>query len=75
MVCKFCEKAHFWAIRLKLCQNCAFPHNFHTIKLDEITVFYAVNGGYIEKFIQTDKYHFYSFQLLIYIGDRKILDF
>ena len=26
----------------KLCENCAFPQNFHTSKLGEITVFYAV---------------------------------
>ena len=30
-------------IRQKLCRNCAFPQNFHTRKLGEITVFYAVN--------------------------------
>ena len=28
---------------LKLCGNCAFTQNFHTRKLGEITVFYAVN--------------------------------
>ena len=28
--------------RPKLCGNCAFPQNFHTMKLGEITVFYAV---------------------------------
>ena len=32
------EKCH----RPKLCGNCAFPQNFHTRKLGEITVFYAV---------------------------------
>ena len=26
----------------KLCENCAFPQNFHTMKLGEITVFHAV---------------------------------
>ena len=26
----------------KLCGNCAFPQNFHTRKLGEITAFYAV---------------------------------
>ena len=26
----------------KLCENCAFPQKFHTRKLGEITVFYAV---------------------------------
>ena len=31
-------------IRQKLCGNCAFPQNFHTTKLGEITVFYAVFG-------------------------------
>ena len=33
--------AYFRAIRPKLCGNRAFPQNFHTRKLDEITVFYA----------------------------------
>ena len=28
--------------RPKLCGNCAFPQNFHTRKLGENTVFYAV---------------------------------
>ena len=32
----------FCRIRLKLCGNCAFPQNFNTRKLGEITVFYAV---------------------------------
>ena len=31
-----------------LCGNCAFPQNFHTIKLGKITVFYAV---YINAFV------------------------
>ena len=35
---KFCGKA----IRPKLCGNCAFPQNFHTRKLGEIAVFFAV---------------------------------
>ena len=26
----------------KLCKNCAFPQNFHTKKLGEITIFYAL---------------------------------
>ena len=30
------------AIRLKLCGNCAFPQNFHTGKLGEISVLYLV---------------------------------
>ena len=34
--------AYFQANRPKLYGNCAFPQNFHTKKLDEITVFYAV---------------------------------
>ena len=34
--------AWFRAIRPKLCRNCVFPQNFHTIKLDEITGFFAV---------------------------------
>ena len=28
----------------KLCGNCVFPQNFHTRKLDEITVFFGLNG-------------------------------
>ena len=31
------------ANRPKLCANCAFPQNFHTRKLGELTAFYAVN--------------------------------
>ena len=27
----------------KLCGNCAFPQNLHTMKLGKITVFYAVH--------------------------------
>ena len=38
---KFGEFSLF-AIRPKLCENCAFPQNFHTRKLGEITVFYAL---------------------------------
>ena len=33
----------FRANHPKLCRNCAFPQNFHTRKLGEITVFYAVS--------------------------------
>ena len=31
--------AESWAIRTKLCSNCAFAPNCHTKKLDEISVF------------------------------------
>ena len=31
------------AYRPKLCGNCAFPQNFRAMKLDEITVFFAVD--------------------------------
>ena len=34
--------AYFLVNRPKLCGNCAFPQNFHTRKLGEITLFYAV---------------------------------
>ena len=34
--------AEFREIRLKFCGNYAYPQNFHTGKLSEITVFYAV---------------------------------
>ena len=37
--------AKFRANRPKLCGNCAFPQNFLTRKLGEITVFYAVEGN------------------------------
>ena len=46
MVWKFCEKAHFRIVSDEspetICGNGAFPQNFHTMKLGEITVFYAV---------------------------------
>ena len=34
--------AYFRANRPKLWGNCAFPENFHTMELGEITVFYVV---------------------------------
>ena len=34
--------AQFWAIRPKLCGNCAFPQNFHTGKLGEIAIIFTV---------------------------------
>ena len=37
----FCRVSAVSAIRPKLCGNCAFPQNFHTNKLGEISVFYA----------------------------------
>ena len=45
LVWKFCRKAQFqysFGQIAKLCGNCAFPQNFHTRKLGEIMVFYAV---------------------------------
>ena len=39
--------SQFRAIRPKLCGNCVFPQNFHTMKLGEITVFYAVKDVYV----------------------------
>ena len=44
LVWKFCGKEQFphIAIRPKLWGNCSFPQNFHTRKLVEITVFFAV---------------------------------
>ena len=30
---------------LLLCRNCAFPQTFHTRRLDQITVFFAVNAA------------------------------
>ena len=37
LVCTFCGKAQF---PQKLCGNCAFPQNFYSRKLGEITVFF-----------------------------------
>ena len=44
LVSKFFEKAQFFAEfrGVKLSENCVFPQNFHSRKLGEITVFYAV---------------------------------
>ena len=45
MVWTFCGKKQFphsFGQRPKLCENRAFPQNFHTRKLGEITIFYAV---------------------------------
>ena len=36
---------------LKLCGNCAFPQNFHTRKLGEITVFNVVRGSKITTWV------------------------
>ena len=36
------EKNRNFANHPKLCGNCAFPQNFHTRKLGEITVFFSV---------------------------------
>ena len=33
---------YFRTIRRKLCGNCAFPQNVHTMKLGKIAVFFAV---------------------------------
>ena len=38
----FVEAHSFWANQPKHCRNCAFPQNFNTRKLCEISVFYAV---------------------------------
>ena len=55
LVWKFCRKAqfsaYFRAIRPKLCGNCAFPQSFHTRKLGEITVFFAVVGNNIPRIL------------------------
>ena len=39
--------AEFRANHSKLCGSCAFPRNFHTRKLGEITAFYAVLGSFV----------------------------
>ena len=35
----------------KLCGNCAFPQNFHTKKLGEITVFFAADVAFANPWI------------------------
>ena len=45
--------------RQKLCGNCAFPQNFHTRKLDEITVFLSSAMKY--------KVYFHSMNVMKYI--------
>ena len=44
LVWKFCGKAQF-PNRPKLCGNCVFPQNFHTMRLSEITLFFAVRNA------------------------------
>ena len=39
---KFCGKAQFQYSFGQISRNCAFPQNFHTRKLGEITEFFAV---------------------------------
>ena len=46
----------FRANRSKLCGNCAFPQNFHTRKLGEIKVFFAVEGD--RRWTHPEKLHF-----------------
>ena len=41
LVWKFC-RAQFERHSFSICGNCAFPQNFHTRKLGEIRIFYAV---------------------------------
>ena len=41
----------------KLCGNCAFPQNFRTRKLGQITVFYAVKGSLLAKVLPILYYH------------------
>ena len=41
LVCKFCEKVVSHRVSGEI-GECAFPQNFHSKKLGEITVFYAV---------------------------------
>ena len=42
VLCKGTVSAEFRANRPKLCGNCAFEQNFHTMKVGEIWVFYAM---------------------------------
>ena len=45
LVWKFAERHSFRIVSGDSPGNCAFPQNFHTSKLGEITIFYAVNGA------------------------------
>ena len=49
-------------IRPKLCGNCAFPHHFHTRKLGEITVFYAVFSLYGALQVCSSRYIYFQFK-------------
>ena len=49
-----CEE--FRAIRPKLFVNCAFPQNFHTRKLGEILILYAVKTAFGAMQVCTEAY-------------------
>ena len=48
MLWKDIVSAEFRAIRPKLCGNCAFPQNFYTRKLGEVSEFYALLVVYMD---------------------------
>ena len=53
MVWKFCGKApHSFARFTRNFAETAIPQNFHTRKLDEITVFYAVKSETLRMFLR-----------------------
>ena len=50
----------FRANRSKLCGNCAFPQNFHTRKLGEMSVIYAIMYCVYENTIREYDTNFYN---------------
>ena len=56
-------------IRPKLCENCAFPQNFHIRKLGEIRAFYAVEHFQGSVIISLDFcwLYFYFISYLVFI--------
>ena len=55
--------AEFRAIRPKLCGNCAFPQNFHTRKLEEITVFFVVRTVHLTVNIYRNFFYLHIYEL------------
>ena len=51
---KILWKRNSFCISPKLCRSCSFPQNFHTSKLREITVFFAVfhYSSYLSLFLK-----------------------
>ena len=49
------ERHSFLTVLVKSPKNCAFPQNFHTRKLGEITAIYAVSILHVATFLEIKK--------------------